>query len=133
MILAAIALVHVLQLDHVLAGARRRREIERDGLAALRRLDPLDLVQLLDPALHLRGVRGARLEALDEVDFLGQHRLLALELRLLLLFVQRALLLVEFVIAGIGGQADRRRSRRSLLTMRFMNSRSCEVISSAPS
>ena len=49
-------------------------------------------------------MRGARLEALDELDLLGQHRLLALELRLLLLLVQRALLLVEFVIAGIGRQ-----------------------------
>ena len=94
----------VLQADDVLARARRRQEVERHGLAALRRLDALDLVELLDPALHLRGVRGARLEALDELDFLGQHRLLALELGLLLLLVQRALLLVEFVIAGIGRQ-----------------------------
>ena len=70
----------------------------------MRRLDPLDLVELLHPALHLRGMRGARLEALDELDLLGQHRLLALELRLLLLLVQRALLLVEFVVAGIGRQ-----------------------------
>ena len=49
-------------------------------------------------------MRGARLEALDELDLLGEHRLLALELRLLLLLVERALLLVEFVIARIGGQ-----------------------------
>src|ERR1039458_2660103 len=61
-------------------------------------------LQLLDPALHLGGVQGARLEAFDELDFLRQHRLLALELGLLLLLVQRALLLVEFVIAGIGGE-----------------------------
>src|ERR1700688_908918 len=33
-----------------------------------------------------------------------QHGLLALELGLLLLLVQRALRLVEFVIAGIGGE-----------------------------
>ena len=49
-------------------------------------------------------MRGARLEALDELDLLGEHRLLALELRLLLLLVERALLLVEFVVAGIGRQ-----------------------------
>ena len=49
-------------------------------------------------------MRGARLEALDELDLLGEHRLLALELRLLLLLVQRALLLVEFVVARIGRQ-----------------------------
>ncbi len=80
-----IALVDVLQAGHVLARARRRREIEDHGLAALRRLHALDLLELLHAALHLRGMRGARLEALDELDLLGQHRLLALELRLLLL------------------------------------------------
>ena len=100
----AIALVHVLQAHHVLAGARRRQEIERHRLAALGRLDPFDLLQLLHPALHLRGVRGARLEALDELDLLGEHRLLTLELGLLLLLVQRALLLVELVVARIGRQ-----------------------------
>ena len=100
----AVALVHVLQAHHVLAGARRRRELERHRLAALGRLHPVDLLQLLHPALHLRGVRGARLEALDELDLLGEHRLLALELGLLLLLGQRALLLVELVVARIGRQ-----------------------------
>jgi len=100
----AIAFVHLLEAHHVLAGARRRQEIELHGLAPPWRLDSLDLLQLLDPALYLRGMRGARLEALDEVDFLGQHRLLALELGLLLLLAQRALLLIEFIIAGIGRQ-----------------------------
>ena len=47
-------------------------------------------------------MRGARLEAFDEFDLLGEHRLLTLELGLLLLLVQRALRLVEFVIARIG-------------------------------
>ncbi len=47
---------------------------------------------------------GARLEALDELDFLGEHRLLTLELRLLLLLVLRALLLVEFVVARVRRQ-----------------------------
>ena len=99
---AAVALLHLLQAHHVLARARRGQEFELHDLAALRRFHPLDLVQLLHPALHLRRVRGARLEAFDELDLLGQHRLLALELRLLLLVAQRALLLVELVIAGIG-------------------------------
>src|SRR6202023_2935465 len=83
----AVGLLHLLQAHHVLARARRRWEIERHGLAALRRLDALDLLQLLPPALHLGRVRRARLEALDEFDFLGEHRLLTLELGLLLLFV----------------------------------------------
>ncbi len=68
-------------------------------------LHALDLVELLHPALHLRSVGGPRLEALDELDLLGQHRLLALELGLLLLrLVDRAQLLVEGVVAGIGGE-----------------------------
>ena len=49
-------------------------------------------------------MRGTRLEALDEGDLLGQHRLLALELRLQLLVGQRPLLLIEIIIAGIGGE-----------------------------
>src|SRR6185437_24242 len=101
---AAVALVYFLQARDVLTGARRRQEVERHRLAPPRRLDPLDLLQFLDPALHLGRVRGARLEALDELDLLGEHGLLALELRLLLLLVERALLLVKFVIAGIGGE-----------------------------
>ena len=96
--------MHVLQADDVLADARRRRKIERHALAALRRLDAFDLVELLHPALHLRGVGSARLEPLDELDLLGEHRLLALELRLLLLLGERALLLVEFVVAGVRDQ-----------------------------
>src|SRR6201999_580146 len=89
---------------HVLAGTRRRQEIKRHRLAPPGRLDPFALFQLLDPALYLGRVRGARLEALDELDLLGEHRLLALELRLLLLLVERALLLVERVVARIGRQ-----------------------------
>ncbi len=50
-------------------------------------------------------MRGARLEARDEVDLLGQHRLLPLELRLLVLLGQRPLLLVEGIVAGKFGQA----------------------------
>ncbi len=73
-------------------------------MAAARRLDLFDLVELLDPALHLGGVRGTRLESLDELDFLGQHGLLALVLRLALFFGQGALLFVEVEIARIGDQ-----------------------------
>ena len=96
--------MHVLQADDVLAASAAPAGIERHGLAALRRFDPLDLVELLHPALHLRGVRGARLETFDELDFLRQHGLLAFELRLLLFLVLGALLLIELVIAGIGRQ-----------------------------
>src|SRR5690348_6629508 len=100
----AVTLVNVIQADDVLPGARRRQEVERDRLATAWRLDPFDLLELLDPALHLRGVRSPRLEALDELDLLGEHRLLALELRLLLLLGERALALVELVVARIAGE-----------------------------
>ena len=98
----AIALVDVLQRDHILAGAGRWREFEGHGLAALGRLHALDLVEFFHAALDLRRMGGARLEALDELDLLGEHGLLALELRQLLLLVLRALGLIEFIIARIG-------------------------------
>ena len=102
--LGAVALVDVAQADHVVARPRRAPELELDRLATARRLDAFDLVELLHPALDLGGVRGARLEPLDELDFLGQHGLLALVLRLALLFAERALLVVEIEIARIGDQ-----------------------------
>jgi hypothetical protein len=96
--------VDIAQADHVVARPRRALELELDRLATARRLDAFDLVELLHPALDLGGVRGARLELLDEVDFLGQHGLLALVLRLALLLAERALLFVEVEIARIGDQ-----------------------------
>src|SRR5262249_58210315 len=93
---------HVVSARPALAAARRQRKLERARLPAPRRLGPLDLVELLHAALHLRGMRGPRLEPLDEADLLGEHRLLALELRLLLRLAERALLLVELVVARVG-------------------------------
>src|SRR3546814_17713975 len=68
---------HTLSLHDALpiSGARGRAEFELHGLAVPGWLHPFDLVQLLHPALHLRCMRGPRLEALDELDLLGQHRL----------------------------------------------------------
>ena len=100
----AVALVDAPDGCDVLARARRRLELEAHRLLALGRLDTLDLVELLDPALHLRGMAGARLEALDEGHFLRQHRLLPLELRLLLHLGDGALLAIELVVARIGIQ-----------------------------
>src|SRR5208337_1075194 len=102
--LVSIALVNVLERHDIVAGARCWRKIESHGLAPPRRFDAVDFFELLDPALHLRCMRGARLEPFDELDLFGQHRLLALELRLLLLLVLLALLRVELIIAGIGGE-----------------------------
>lgn len=92
---AAIGLVDLLQRHDILAGARRRREFESNCLTPFWRLDAVDLLEFLHTALHLRSVRSAGLEAFDELDFLGEHGLLAFELRLLLLFVLRALLFVK--------------------------------------
>src|SRR5262249_30627872 len=92
------------ELRDVVTGARRRREVERHDPPAPRRLDALDLLALLDPALHLRGMARARLEAGDERLLLGEHRLLTGVLRLGLLGVDGALAFVEVVVAGVGGE-----------------------------
>ena len=97
----SVAFRHVIELGDVLAGARRRAEVELDDAAALGGLDAVDLLQLLHPTLHLRGVARAGLEALDEGDLLGEHGLLARVLRLLLGGRDLPLLLVEVVVARI--------------------------------
>ncbi len=102
--LLAVGLVDAGELHDVVAGARRGTELEVVGLAPLRRLDLLDLVELLHARLHLRGVARARLEARDERLFLREHRLLARVLRLLLALGDRALALVELVVARVGDQ-----------------------------
>ena len=73
----------------------------RDLPAGARRLEALDLVELLDAALHLRGLGGVRGEALDEALFLGQHRLLPRERRLLIRLPNRPLALIKIVIPRI--------------------------------
>src|SRR5690606_31029207 len=102
--LLAVGLVHAGDLDDVVAGPGRGAKVEAEDLAAPRRLELLDLVELLDPRLDLGGAPGLGLEALDEADLLGQHRLLALVLGLLLGLAERALLLVEVEVARIGGE-----------------------------
>jgi hypothetical protein len=97
-------LVHAREPQHVLARARRGSELELDALALLRRGDLLDLLDLLHARLHLRGVARPGLEARDERLLLGEHRLLARILRLLLALGERALALVEVVVPGIGDQ-----------------------------
>jgi hypothetical protein len=59
--------VHPRRLTTSLAGARRGLELERHRLPPPGRLHPVDLLQLLDPALHLRRMGRPRLEALDEL------------------------------------------------------------------
>ena len=109
----AIALVQVLDHRHLIAGARRNAELELDHLPLFGQLDLVDLVQRLDAALHLRGFGGMRLEALDEALLLGQHRLLPGERGLLVGLADGALALVEIVVARVGDDLARHRSRRS--------------------
>jgi hypothetical protein len=73
-----------LRLHHVVARARRAWEVELDTCLRRGGSTRSILSSFFTRALHLRGVAGARLEALDERLLLLQHRLLPLELRLLL-------------------------------------------------
>ena len=73
----SVRLAHALEHGHLVAGARRLPEVELHDLPLLRQLDPLDLLQRLHAALHLRRLGGVGREALDEALLLGQHRLLA--------------------------------------------------------
>jgi hypothetical protein len=96
------AFVDALELRDVLARPRRWREVELDHLAAARRLDAVDLLELLHARLYLRRMARARLEAGDERLFLREHRLLARVLRFGLLGQDGALAVVEVVVAGEG-------------------------------
>ena len=90
-----------LEHGHLVARPRRRPEIELHHLALLRQLDLLDLLERLDAALHLRRLGGVGGEALDEPLLLGQHRLLARVGGLAVRFADRALALVEIVVARV--------------------------------
>src|SRR5262249_6484320 len=74
---------------------------ERALLDPARLGDLLDLLELLDPALDLRGLRDVRLEALDEPALLRESCLLARVLGLAALRLDLAHALVEVVVAGV--------------------------------
>jgi hypothetical protein len=103
---AAIGLVHALQADDVLARARRR--LGNSNITTWRRLlggSTRSILSSFFTRLCTCAAWEARaLNRSMNFDLLGQHRLLALELRLLLLLGERALLLVEAVVARIGGE-----------------------------
>src|SRR5262249_54791185 len=65
--LLSVALVHALQREHALARAPRLRDAHAHrARARLRRLDPLALLERLDPAPYLARLRRLVAEALDE-------------------------------------------------------------------
>ena len=93
--------MEVLDDGDLIAGAGRRAKFEFHDVALLGQLDFFDLVEGLDAALHLRGFGGVGAETIDKTLFLGEHRLLAREGRLLIRFADGALALIEVVIAGV--------------------------------
>ena len=76
-------------------------ELEVDDAALAGQLDLLDLLERLDAALHLGGLRGMGGEAVDEALLLGQHRLLPRVRRFPVRFPDRTLAFVEVVVAGV--------------------------------
>jgi hypothetical protein len=94
--------VQILEDGHLFAGSRRDAKLELHHLAFLWQFDLLDLVQGLDPALHLGRFGGVRPETIDKALFLGKHGLLPGECRLLVSLTDRPLALVEVIIAGVG-------------------------------
>ncbi len=97
--LFAVRLADAVEVGDVVARARRLLEIEAQLLPALRRLEALDLFELLHARLHLRGVARPRLEARDERLLFGEHGLLPLDRALGLRVEERALPDVKFVIS----------------------------------
>ena len=65
-------------LDDVVAAARGDGKVELHRPFLGRNLDAFDLLELLDPRLHLRGVGRARGEAGNELFLLGKHVVLLL-------------------------------------------------------
>jgi len=89
--------------NHVVAAARRFGEFETDGFLLRRQLDAFDLLQFLDPRLHLGRMGGAGREAGNEVFLLGQHLLLAAMAGQELFPADFPLPQVKIIIAAIGG------------------------------
>src|SRR5213076_644612 len=101
---AAVRLAQPDQLDHVVARARRRAELEAPLDDPPRLGDLLDLVELLEPALDLGGLGDVGLEPLDEPALLGQPRLLPRVLGLAARRLDLAHRLVEIVVAAVRAQ-----------------------------
>ena len=63
----AVGLARALQLEHHAAALHRGGELEVNALALGRHFEPLDLLEHLDAALHLRGLGRLVAEAIDEL------------------------------------------------------------------
>ena len=106
-------------------------ETHTSPLGVSRQFDLLALVQGLDPARHLSRFGGVRPDTIDEALLLGKHGLLPGKCGLLIAFSHCPFALVEVVLTRVGDISPPSISA-IFETRRFMNSRSCEVISNAP-
>src|SRR5262245_19367636 len=86
----SVSLRHGAQIDLDARRGRRLGELEADRLPPARRLDALDLLEPLDPALDLAGLGRLVAEAIDEGLHVGDLALLRLALRLEPLLAERA-------------------------------------------
>ena len=101
----AVALVHVFELATSSPERGAGRELERDRSGGACGGSTRSILSSFFTRLCTCAACEARaLNRSMKLDLLGEHRLLALVLRLLLRLAQRALLLVEIVVAGIGRQ-----------------------------
>ena len=103
-LLRAIALGHASKLRHHAAARPGLGKREMNGVLLGRQLDSFDLLQLLDPALHLPRLGGLIAEAVDEhfqmVDTLLLIVVGGFELRLALLFLCEIAVVVARVRVG---------------------------------
>src|SRR5579872_5011755 len=97
----AVTLVQILQDGNLFAGAWRDTKIEFHYLPFFGQFDLLDLIQGLDPALHLGRFGGVRPETIDEALFFGKHGLLPGKCCLLVALSHRPLALVKVVVTRV--------------------------------
>jgi hypothetical protein len=95
--------VDVFEDHHLIARPRWLPEIELHDAPLPWRLDLLDFLERLHPALHLCRLGGVGREPIDETLFLREHRLLPGIGGFLVRVANGALAFVEVVIARIGG------------------------------
>src|SRR5215475_15958825 len=95
-------LVQILEDGYLFAGSRGATKLKLHHLAFLRQFDLLDLIQGLDPALHLGRFGRVRPETIDEALFLGKHGLLTGKCCLLITLSHRPFALVEVVVPRVG-------------------------------
>ncbi len=93
--------MQILKDGHLFAGSRGETKLKLHDLAFLRQFDFLDLVQGLDPALHLGRFGGVYPETINEALLLGKHGLLTGKCGLLIALSHRPFALVEVVVTRI--------------------------------